>query len=282
MRYIFIFFILLAGHKASSQNFFTSLFAGISNYQGDLSEKLYEPRHTHFAWGVGLLRELNEHMLIRADFTYGRISGSDADGLHNRSRNLSFTSNITEFSLGYEYLLLDLYNYKVTPYVFVGVSVYRFSPYAKDVNGNLISLYEFSTEGQGFYEGRKKYKLTQFSIPYGGGLQWAISDNARIGFVLGIRQTFTDYIDDVSKTYIDKNILTLNRGGIAAAYAYRGDEVDNPGTYPADGTPRGNPSNKDWYYFSGLTLRVRIPNIHSRRKQSYRVEKSRISCPKPL
>ena len=274
--------MLLFGHKLFSQNFFTSFFAGTSNYQGDLSEKLYEPKHTHFAWGIGLLRELNPHMLIRADFTYGRISGSDADGIHNRARNLSFTSNINEFSMGYEYLLLNPYDYKLTPYVFAGISIYRFSPYAKDVNGNLVSLYELSTEGEGFYNGRKKYKLTQFSIPYGGGFQWSISDNARIGFVLGVRQTFTDYLDDVSKTYVDKSILTLNRGGIAAAYAYRGDEVANGTPYPAGGTPRGNPSNKDWYYFSGLTLRVRIPNIHSHRKQHFRVGKSRISCPRPV
>jgi hypothetical protein len=178
--------------------------------------------------------------------------------------------------------LLDLYQYKVSPYVFAGVSVFKFAPYAKDENGYPVSLYELDTEGQGFYDGRKKYKLSQFVIPYGGGVQWAISDNARIGFVIGIRQTFTDYLDDVSKTYVDKNTLIHNRGANAVKYAYRGSELPNAAPYPADGTPRGNPSNKDWYYFSGLTLRVRIPNIRGRKAQVYRSEKSRVTCPKPV
>lgn len=260
---------------------FASFYLGSSNYQGDLSEKIYDPKHTHFAWGIGLLYELNDHMLIRTDFTYGRLSGSDADGVRNRSRNLDFTSSVSEFSIGYEYLLLSLYNYKVTPYFFAGIATFKFSPYTKDVNGNLTSLYELSTEGQGFYKDRKKYKLNQFSIPFGGGVQWAISDNARIGFVIGIRQTFTDYIDDVSKTYIDRDILAANRGFTATTYAYKGDRV-NAGPYPADGTPRGNPSNRDWYYFSGLTLRVRIPHVGSKRKSVYKPQRSRISCPKPV
>ncbi len=222
-------------------------------------------------------------MLIRGDFTYGRISGSDANGLRNRPRNLSFTSSISEFSIGYEYNVLSLYNYKVSPYVFINLAIYKFSPKAKDQNGNLTSLWELNTEGQGFYKDRKNYKLTQFSIPFGGGFQWAISDNARIGFVLGIRETFTDYLDDVSKSYVDKNILLANRGGNAVAFAYRGDEIEGGDpVYPADGTQRGNPTNKDWYYFSGLTIRVRIPNIKGRERTfKYRSPRSRTSCPKP-
>lgn len=274
--------MLLYGYKSFPQNFFTSFYGGTSNYLGDLSEKVYETRHTHLAGGIGLLFELNEHMLIRGDFTYGKVSASDAHGIRNRSRNLDFTSSISEFSLGYEYLLLNLYNYKVTPYAFVGIAVFKFAPYAKDANGNLTSLYELNTEGQGFYEKRKKYKLTQFVIPFGGGVQWAISDNVRFGFVLGIRQTFTDYLDDVSKTYIDKDILQAKRGGTAVAFAYRGNALPNGGPYPADGTPRGNPTNKDWYYFSGLTLRVRIPHIGRKKTYSYKVERSRITCPRPF
>ena len=226
--------------------------------------------------------ELNEHMLIRAEFTYGRISGNDADGARNRSRNLNFTSSISEFSLGYEYLLLNLYNYKVSPYVFVGVAAFRFAPYAKDAAGNLNSLYELDTEGQGFYKDRKKYKLTQLAIPFGGGFQWAISNNVRIGYVIGIRETFTDYLDDVSKTYVDRELLRTARGGTAVALAYRGNELPDGQPYPADGTKRGNPTNKDWYYFNGITLRVRIPNIRSRRHNSYKVPKARVSCPKPV
>ena len=282
MKYIFIFLSLLYGNSAFPQNFFTSFYVGTSNYQGDLSERIFELKHTHPAWGVGLLFELNPHMLIRGDFTYGRVSASDADGIKNRSRNLSFTSSISEFSLAYEYLLLDLYNYKVSPYVFAGIGIFKFSPYTKDPNNNLASLYELNTEGQGFYKERKKYNLTQVSIPFGGGVQWAISDNTRLGFVLGIRQTFTDYLDDVSKTYIDQDLLRAKRGGTAVTFAYRGNQLQNGAPYPADGVQRGNPTNPDWYYFSGLTLRVRLINKKTRKLRSGGVEKSRVTCPRPV
>jgi hypothetical protein len=282
VKYIFIFLMLLCSFTSFSQNYFTSFYAGTSNYQGDLSEKLYDPRHTHFGWGVGLLLELNPHMLIRGDFTYGRISGSDADGTKNRSRNLNFTSGISEFSLGFEYVLLDLYDYQFSPYFFIGASVFKFSPYAKDLNGNLTSLYELNTEGQGFYKNRKPYKLDQFAIPIGGGIQWAISKNARIGFVIGVRQTFTDYLDDVSKTYVDQDLLRSMRGGNAVAFAYRGNQLSNGAPYPADGAQRGNPTNKDWYYFSGLTLRVRVPYIKGRKPHAYKKQRAKVTCPGPV
>ena len=280
MKYIIIFSLLLCGYQSSPQNLFTSFFIGTSNYQGDLEEKIYALKHTHPAWGLGLLYELNERMLIRGDFTYGRISASDADGVKNRSRNLSFTSTVSEFSLAYEYVLFDLYEYKVSPYLFAGLGVFKFSPYTKDLQGNLASLYELNTEGQGFYKDRKKYKLMQLSLPFGGGLQWAISDNTRLGFVIGIRKTFTDYLDDVSTTYVDKELLREKRGGNAVTYAYRGNELPNGDPYPPDDTPRGSPKKKDWYYFSGITLRVRIPQAKSKRPYSNKGQKSRVACPK--
>ena len=282
MKNIIILILLLGSHKCFPQNFFTSFFAGTANYQGDLEEKLFALKHSHPAWGLGLLFELNPHLLLRGDFTYGRISGSDANGVKNRSRNLSFTSTISDFSLGCEYLVLDLYDYKLSPYIFTGVSLFKFSPYTKDLNGNLFSLYDLDTEGEGFYENRKKYKLSQFCIPVGAGFQWALSDNTRVGIVIGIRKTFTDYLDDVSKTYVDKELLTLKRGGTAADYAYRGDELDNANPYPLDGAQRGNPKNKDWYYFSGLTLRVRLLTHKKRKYSDYKPGRSRITCPKPV
>lgn len=189
-----------------------------------------------------------------------------------------------EYSLGAEYVLLDLYRYRVSPYLMTGIALYDFNPFTKDKDGNKIMLSELSTEGQGFFDGRKDYKLRQYSIPIGGGIQWAINDNKRIGIVLGFRKTFTDYLDDVSTTYVDELVLAANRGQKAANIAYRGDEV--PGgssTYPAGGTQRGNPKTKDWYYFTGITFRIRL--TPKKREIEFRFDtkksrKSRLGCPK--
>ena len=276
------FFLLFSSYNATSQKLFTSFFVGSSNYSGELQEKRFSFKQSHPAFGIGLSYELNEKMLIRGDFTYGRISASDKFGSKNRSRNLSFYSNIYEYSIGFEYVLLDLYRYSVSPYVFTGVSLYDFNPYTKDQDGNIIMLAELSTEGQGFYKDRKEYKLRQFAIPFGGGFQWAISDNKRIGIVLGFRKTFTDYLDDVSTTYVDEMDLAAHKGQKAANIAYRGDELPGGAPYPADGSPRGNPKSKDWYYFTGITFRVRI-NPHGRhiegRLDINRSKKARTDCP---
>ncbi len=277
-----MFLMLLSGtYQSESQKFFTSFFGGISTYQGDLVERPLALEQSKFAWGVGLLVELNDRMFIRGDFTSGKLSGDDRLGVKNRQRNLNFFSNIYEFSLGFEYVLFNLYDYKVSPYVFTGISRYSFSPKTLSDDGNEVSLFELNTEGQGFYKNRKPYKLRQFAIPFGGGLQWAITDNKRIGFVIGIRKTFTDYIDDVSTTYVDKDILFANRRN-APAFAYRGDELPNGDPYPPDGTKRGNPTSKDWYYFSGITLRVRIQPGKQKQHYSQKFKRAKVTCPKPM
>jgi len=282
-RYFFILLILISGSRASSQHLFTSVFVGESNYSGDLQEKPFTLTQAHPAFGFGLLFEINDKMLIRGDFSYGKISAADKYGSKNRSRNLSFFSNITEYSIGFEYTLLNLYIYKVSPYLFTGVALFDFNPYTKGENGNPVYLAELNTEGQGFYDGRKDYKLRQYSIPVGGGFQWAINDNKRIGIVFGFRKTFTDYLDDVSTTYVDENLLRINRGQKVVDIAYRGDEIagGNP-AYPAAGSQRGSPKSKDSYYFTGITFRVRI--LPKKREIEFRYNpkknrKASLRCP---
>lgn len=279
MRFIFIAILFSLTSTLHAQNFFTSIFLGGSNYQGDLQDKALAFTRFRPAWGVGLLFELNTHFLLTGDFTSGKISADDKFSLKNKARNLSFNSNITEFSIGLEYVPVDLYQYKISPYVFSGLAIFKFSPYINADNGSKIILYEFDTEGQGFYKGRKKYKLTQFAIPLGAGIQWALTDNKRIGLVFGIRKTFTDYLDDVSTTYIDKDILAQKKGTNAVKIAYRGNLLPNGEPYPPDGTKRGNPENKDWYYFAGLSLRFRIGPSVKKSTPTFRIKRAKVTCP---
>ena len=156
-----------------------------------------------------------------------------------------------------EYALLNPYEHSLAPYLFAGISNFSFNPSTKDTSGRKVFLQPLSTEGQGFYQGRKKYKLNQYSIPFGGGVKFSFSENVRLAIEVGLRKTNTDYLDDVSTTYIDQNILLLNRGQQAVDLAFRGDELKTGLSYPADATQRGGKS-KDWYYFSGITLSIRL------------------------
>ena len=253
--------VLLSGATflAGAQNLHITAFGGLSNYQGDLQEKRITMTQGHVGFGAGLLYEITNKFSARANLTYGRISGDDKLGTKNKDRNLSFSSPVTDVHLGVEYNFLNIYEKGFTPYVFAGLSYFRFNPSTRDSAGNKILLQPLGTEGQGFYEGRTKYSLNGLAIPFGAGAKLALGENIRIGFEIGLRKTNTDYLDDVSTTFADQQLLIANNGAAAAAISFRGDELKNTATaYPAAGAQRGSPKYKDWYYFSGLTLSFRL------------------------
>jgi hypothetical protein len=79
----------------------------------------------------------------------------------------------------------------------------------------------------------------------------------------GLRYTFTDYLDDASKSYIDPNDLLAARGQLALDMSYRGDELPNGDpNYPVKGFLRGGDEIKDFYYFVGLHVSYRLVNSY--------------------
>lgn len=256
----FSFALFMVALSANSQGFHIDLFAGTSNYQGDLQSKRFTFNQAHFAGGLGFSYDLSQRLAVRAGFKIGKISGDDQYG-RNRSRNLSFSSQLTEGDIDFQYFITPLGAHSLTPYVFAGLALYHYNPYTFDSTGKKYYLQPLSTEGEGFVAGRKMYSLTQIGIPFGGGVKLALSDNLNVGVELGFRKLFTDYLDDVSTTYVDKSLLLANRGQKAVELAYRGDEIKGGSlVYPNAGAQRGNPGSKDWYYFTGVTLSFRIGN----------------------
>ena len=248
---------------ANAQNFHLNLFAGTSNYQGDLQDKRFTFSQGHFAGGVGLSYDLTDHFSLRTGILFGKVAADDKLG-RNNIRNLNFTSNLTEGNLGLEYYITPLQDHALTPYLFGGLAVYHFDPYTHDTSGNKFYLKPLSTEGEGFIEGKKNYKLTQLAIPFGGGIKLSLSENINVGLELGFRKLFTDHLDDVSGDFVDQSLLLANRGSKAVELAYRNDELKGGSPlYPPAGTQRGSAKNKDWYYFSGVTVSFRLGNGNS-------------------
>jgi hypothetical protein len=264
MKNLFCFlFIGLVQYSASAQ-FRVNFMSGMANYKGDLQKKevtLQNAKHVHT---IGASYNITGHIAVRADFSVTKVEGNDMDNKDSylTKRNLSFKTNLTETALMLEYDLFDLNNYKFTPYFFAGVASFKFNPYTTDTLGGKIYLQPLSTEGQGLpqYPDRKVYSLNQFSMPFGGGVKYALSDYIWIGAEFATRKCFTDYLDDVSSSYVDQNTLFNERGATSVAYAFRGDEVkNNPGSYPVDGMQRGNPKLGDNYYFGEIRLSIRLP-----------------------
>jgi hypothetical protein len=260
-----------------------NLFGGFSNYIGDLQSKSYTTQQAHGSFGAGIQYDFNAHLSLLSNLTYGKVSGSDAEAVDAdlRARNLSFVTAIGEWNLLAEYNFLDLHAHRVTPYVFAGLAIFHFNPYATDTLGRKVYLRPLSTEGEGLpqYPDRKSYALTQLAIPFGGGIKFRISDNVVLAYEIGLRKLFTDYLDDVSTRYVDPAILLAAKGPEALEMAYRGDEIKGGSGYPPTNTVRGNPSRKDWYYMSGLRVTIALGSMRSEQR---RRNSGILDCPKKV
>jgi len=164
----------------------------------------------------------SEYVNFRASLNFGRLEGDDAiispkGGLEEarKNRNQDFRSSLIEFYAAAEiYPLVFLEEdpndvwHKFRPYGLLGVGVFKFNPkgsYAPSGGQEQwVELKPLRTEGQGMpnYPTRKEYSLTQLNIPYGVGLKYFFSEKVNLSFEIVNRLTFTDYIDDVSTTYI--------------------------------------------------------------------------------
>jgi hypothetical protein len=262
-----LFILISISISSYSQNLHLNLFAGVANYKGDLqynssSGKQFTLRQPRPAVGIGAEYEISDKLFLRGGFTLGKINADDKKGYPDQvARNLNFTSPITDVMLGGGYYFFNLNEYLLSPYVFAGIAFFQFNPYTYDTSNQKVYLQPLSTEGQGFLAGRDPYKLSQFAIPFGGGVKLSLTDNIRIGIEVSMRKTFTDYLDDVSGTYVDENLLLTNRSQQAVDLAFRGDEVKTGTPYPAEGTFRGSTDiGNDWYYFTGLTFSYRLGN----------------------
>ena len=219
---------------------------------------------------------------LRAAGQYTYVKGEDyiinTDGVHElwrKQRNLDFRSNMWEAYVAIEILptmlfkKYDDYEPFIKPYGFFGVGLFHFDPEGSITapNGTKTwhKLHPLRTEGQGMaeYPDKKPYKLTQLNIPMGAGIKIAISDRINTSLELLYRKTFTDYIDDVSTTYIDADYFDdyLNAQDAITARRIHDKTVGivTPGVNRYEpGTQRGNSKNMDAYFSTLLKVGIQL------------------------
>ena len=143
---------------------------------------------------------------------------------------------------------------KWTPYLYIGMAGFLHNPQAiapdKDLQGNplaeagkWVNLRPLGTEGQystldptDVNYGIKPYSLLQFAIPFGVGARFRINEVMDLSADLGFRYTFSDYLDDVSRNYVN---LTKLSSPFVQAMSYRTNEIN--GGNPANPVPSGIP-----------------------------------------
>lgn len=224
-------------------------FGGASYYLGDINPRI------HFldsrpAMGVFFRYENSYRYAFRLNLTYGSLRGSDAKSYEEDQleRNLSFRTNIFEFSSVAEFNFVEYRighdKHRFTMYLFAGLGVFYFNPKA-DIGNGYEALRNYKTEGEA-----KKYPRIQPNIPFGLGFKWNIGEKCGLGLEWGPRRTFTDYLDDVSGTYPDVNKSNPD---------FTNRSLNGSG---ASGNMRGNPSTKDWYFYYGVSLSIKLREFH--------------------
>jgi len=252
------FLLLLLPFLVEGQSSEMGLTLGISSYKGDLNKSLFNPAMFHPAGGLQYRRCINNHWAYKLAFNVGSISADDAGSSDDfaRHRNLNFRTHIIELTYQFEFNFFAFQTANpetpATPYIFIGFSMFHFNP-KTTIDGKDVNLQPLGTEGQGTsaYPKRKPYKRVNPAIPLGGGIKVRFSKRLGMNLEVGARRTYTDYLDDVSTTYADKNVLTAAHGEISALVSDR--SVNQNNNYNMD-RQRGNASDKDWYLFAGITI----------------------------
>lgn len=256
-----IFFLLIwtcfENHLLKAQPISVEIWSGLAIYQGDIRTDAKPSIKAPIASGIGFNYPLNDFISISSLFKMGKLQGDDkssSDPLR-RIRNLNFKTKILEWSFMARGTLFPADTRKFNPFVEAGIAIFHFNPYTYDISGNKQYLNPLGTEGQGLsaYPNRKPYSLIQLSIPIGGGIQFKINDLLNFYWNFGWRKTFTDYIDDISKTYADPNMLLLTSQK-SLELAFRSNELNPTLTYPTSSMPRGNSKNMDGYFFTGFGM----------------------------
>lgn len=250
---------------------------GGSNYLGEMGGKEETRRdfvwdmklnQTRFAFGGFARRKFSRIISVNTGLMYFRLQGADALSINRGrvGRNLNFRNDMFEWYIRPEFTIFqdnDLggrgrYKTDFRLFGYVGAALYYSNPKGQlNREGEFVALQPLNTE-------LADYSKFGVSIPAGIAFHFTKARRHRFGWDFGWRTTFSDYLDDVSTTYKDPNLLPGGPTGQAAimydqsSYAYALDpslpDPNNYGYYSSPGTnspdqenKRGDPTHNDSY-----------------------------------
>lgn len=257
-RLIILLSLLCASWAVKAQVSELGITGGLTYYIGDLNTKHYY--NAKPAFGLVYRYNFNERYAFRLQGLYSRLEAFDSDSPDPNAqyRNLSFTTSLIEVA---GLLEINFFPYRAgkekkswTPFIFLGAAYFRVNPQA-DLNGVRFDLAPLGTEGQGTSAGANEpYALDNLAYPFGAGLKFNLK-RVDIQLEWGLRKTKTDYIDDVSGSYVDNAVLEFENGDLSAALADR-TGADRSNGDPNAGRARGDGKTTDWYQYTGLSITI--------------------------
>ena len=235
--------------------------AGFAHSFGDINTRagINRPKP---AVGAFFRKAFGNYVGLRISAHFLQLGYSDTYSKNDfqKTRNLSFNSNVWEIALQgdfnfFKFVPGDPYH-SFTPYITLGVGAFTFDPYAY-LNGKKEFLRPLGTEGQLIgYNGRKPYNTLAISIPLGVGIKYNINDRMNFSIEVAHRFTTTDYLDDVSTTYIGTSrFAPLSSAGLLQDRSY---EIDPDNIIGVEGRQRGWSKQRDQYIIAEIGLTYNI------------------------
>lgn len=232
---------------------------GLAHYFGDLNPR-GSVNHPKLSIGGFFIKQFTNYTAVKVSAHYASLGYSDVYSTNSfqQARNLSFNTDIFEFAVAGDFNFFKFnptdFEHNFTPFATIGVGAFSYNPYAY-YQGSRVYLRTLHTEGQTFYQGRKEYGSMAICFPIGFGFKYGISDKLNFSFSLTHRFTTTDYLDDVSSTYVGIDKFPPNPNGSPSIAGILQDRSFETGkVIGAEGSQRGWSKQKDQYIIAEIGL----------------------------
>lgn len=263
---------------------------------GTQGPKDFDLKGTRPGLTLGYRYHLQEFVALKGTMAFAYIYSNDhfTPQQHRNNRNIHFRASVFEISGQAEYYFWELevlgdryrritrspgwIGFRLKLYLFAGIGGFYFEPQGRfegadfdkenfshilPEGGHLppdgwYNLRPLRTEGQGYFDTRDKYSPFGINFPMGLGATFSLSPRMDVTLEYGFRKTFTDYIDDVSTTYIDPKVFDQifkddpMKAFLGKYFSNPTWNSQDPQTLP--GYQRGNPHNEDAYMFLFTTI----------------------------
>ncbi len=241
---------------------------GGSNYYGDINQ-IQQFDYARYSGMAFFKYNFNPYISLKAMASYGKIGGNDKFNktTFEKSRNLSFENDIFELGALAEFNFLHYepgdFDARSTPYILLGFGVFKHDPYTTYA-GKKYFLKPLGTEGQNLPAfSNRKYSRINADFITGLGYKFWMKGAMTMGFEASYRFTATDYLDDVSTTYIGTNLFPIpNPSDPYQSPSRQLQDRSVEGGFKAlgnlPGRQRGISSNYDQFLFAHIFVSFRL------------------------
>lgn len=206
---------------------------GAVSYQGDIVEPDFDPGNAQFAYGIFIQKNFSRQIGLRLGFNGGTLAADDRDydrfdDNEENFRPIDFETNFGQLHLRLDYNLFgkykkffdrngnqvpdslvelgqtDLYNNdgqlvaedesktrSWSPYIFAGPALTFLNANMREEDVSGLNPYPIMNEDE--------VPGTSFTLIFGGGVNFFLSEEIKLGIEANAVAPFTDYLDGVSK-----------------------------------------------------------------------------------